>query len=360
VSNPQLGDQYCGEITVAPAHGWQGPSDRYVIDPDRADGGYPDNCDVIANRPYLRVYGADLSAGSRFIDGSGACNSNPSPIKGYLSSRPNKSGSGSQLAAVAMQAINGFRTASLRTSAPTAPNGLSFGNEPPDDGHYQGTPICSTDFYGETQADEGDKKNIISAGALTPHSHPGHDQTLYEGDLVLNGTGPIPFNGKKIIYVDGNVRITGDIAFAGFADPTEAPSFTLVARGNIYISKNVNRLDGIYVAQAGSDGSGGTIYTCAKPSEFDQYRPGSTELLDNCYDDAQLTVNGAFIADNVEFLRVYKSLRDSKQNHLETAAVTNAAEVFNYSPEIYLSPPPFTASSSSIETQFYTTLPPIL
>ncbi|HEX5798149.1 MAG TPA: hypothetical protein VFX79_02235 [Candidatus Saccharimonadales bacterium] len=363
VSNPQLGDQYCGEISVAPAHGWQGPGgsgDRYVIDSGRSDGGYPDNCDVVANRPYLRAYGADVTAGSRFIDGNGACNSNPSPIKGYLSSRPNKSGAGSQLAAIAMQAIEGFRTASLRTSAPTAPDGLSFGNEDPADGHYQGTPICSTDFYNETQADEGEKKNVVSSGSLTPHSHPGYDQTLYDGNLVLNGTGGSPFNGKKIIYVNGNVRITSDIAFNGFADPLEAPSFTLVASGNIYISKNVNRLDGIYVAQARGDGSGGTIYTCSKATEFDQYRAGSTELLDNCYDDAQLTVNGAFIANDVEFLRVYKSVRDSEDDHLETASNTDAAEVFNYTPEIYLSPPPFAASSSSIDTQFYTTLPPIL
>ncbi|MEX2014670.1 MAG: hypothetical protein WD885_01935, partial [Candidatus Saccharimonadales bacterium] len=361
VSSPQLYDEYCGEISVSPAAGWEGPGGhRYVTEPSESDGFA---CSYIANRPYVRAYGADIAAGSLFIDSTnGACNANPSPVKGYVSGRPNKSGSGSQLAAIAMQAIEGFRTASLRTAPPTtvaAPNGLSFGNDPPV-GNYQGISICSSDLYGETQADEGDKKNIVSTGALTPNSHPGHDQTLYNDDLVLNGTGPTPFNDKKIIYVNGDVRITGNIEFAGFADPLEAPSFTLVASGNIYISKNVSRLDGIYVAQARDDGSGGTIYSCAKPTEFDQYRAGSTELLDNCYTDAQLTVNGAFVAVNVELLRVYKSLRDSEDDHLETAGNTDAAEVFNYSPEIYLSPPPFAASSSSAESQFYTTLPPIL
>lgn len=367
ISNSVLGDEYCGQISISPAWGWQGPGgagDRVVLEHSRSNG---PTCDNIVNRPYLRAYGADVVAGSAFEGDS--CNPSPTDnIRTHTSIRNNKSGSGTQLAGIAMGTIEGFNTASLRNSPPQAKDGLSFGNDPPPGG-YEGEPICFTDFYGDTQADEGDKKNVVSVGDLTPRSHPGYDQTLYDGDLVLNGTGVTPFNGKKIIYVNGNVRITGDISYAGFSDPTDAPSFMLVARGNIYIGNNVKRLDGLYVAQQKSDNTGGTIFTCAKPGEFEGYEDGSSTIFDNCGGpqgegtvpgNKQLTVNGAFIAHGVKFHRVHKSVRDSRSNIQETPGVTQSSEIFNFSPEIYLSPPPFVSGTGVPPTQYYTTLPPIL
>ncbi len=381
ISSSVFGDEYCGRTTVSPAHGWQGPSQKIVLLPSRSNG---PACNDITNRPYLRAYGADVAAGSRFVDGSGVCNENINQIKGYTSPRLNKSGAGAQLAGIAMSTIESFRTASLRTptNPPTANSGLSFGNTPSPVGQYAGEPICATDFYNETQADNSDPsdnidKKTVSTGSLSPNSHPDHEQTLYNGNLVLNGANN--FNRKKIIYVNGNVRITNNIAYESFSDPTEAPSFMLVASGSIYIANNVKGLDGIYVAQQRSDGTGGVIYTCAKTSGFEGYNDGTSEMFDNCggpqgensnlADDKRLIVNGAFIAHHIKFDRIHKSLRDSKSNTNERADhdpgtiphKTEGSEVFNFSPEIYLSPPPFARDASSAsKSPYFTTLPPIL
>lgn len=367
ISGSVLGDEYCGRISVSPVRGWEGPGgDRSVLDSGpRTDV----TCNDIANRPYMRAYGADVAAGSRFVGENAECNANVNQIRGYTSSHANKSGTGAQLAAIAMNTIESFRTASLRTSSPTASNGLSFGNTPSPIGQYAGEPVCSTDFYNDTQSDDPDKKNTVSTGSLSPNSFSGTDQTLYNGNLVLTGAGG--FNGKKIIYVDGNVRITDNITYAGFSDPTEAPAFMLVASGNIYIENDVTRLDGIYVAQQRPDASGGTIFTCAKIAVFEGYADGSMDLFNNCggpqgengnpADDKKLVVNGAFIAQHIKFDRIHKSLRDSRSDTNELTGVSQGSEIFNFSPEMYLSPPPF-AKDPTADNQgpYYTTLPPIL
>ncbi len=372
ISNPKLGDRYCGRITVSPYLGWQGPSDRVDILGSKTVG---DPCADIVNHPYVRAYGADVSAGSNFVGEDEECNASSKQIKSYTSTHANKSGSGAQLAAIAMDTIEQFRTASLRSANPKAPNGLSFGNDSSPIGHYSGEPLCSTDFYGDTQSEDSTKKNTVSSTTINLSSagsyYAGYDQTLVTNgtdnnhQLSLNGANN--FNDKKIIYVDGDVRINSNISYLPFSDPTEAPAFMLVARGNIYISRNVTRLDGIYVAQQKPDGSGGVIFSCAKPGQFSEYN--TTEMFDNCGGPGgegagtirQLTVNGAFIAFDIKLHRVHKSVRDSKSDTLEAANVTQASEIFNFSPEMYLSQPPFSRESSGdTKFQYYTTLPPVL
>ena len=388
ITGSKLGDQYCGRISVSPVRGWQGPGgDRHVLDAGpRTDG----ECRDVVNHPYVRAYGSDIVAGSNFMADE-VCNANVKRIDSYISTHADKSGSGVQLAAIAMGTIESFSTASLRTSSPTALTGLSFGNTPNPVGQYAGQPLCSTNFYGETQSNDDNptddavdtvNKNTVGDHNISPGDYlPNYGQTLVTNpshQVTLGGDGS--FNGKKIIYVDGDVTITGNIAYQPFTDPTEAPAFMLVAKGNIYIGKNVTRLDGLYVAQAKDDASGGIIFTCARPGDFAAYN--DNEKFDNCGgpegensnppDDKRLIVNGSFIANNIRLDRIHKSVRDSKSNINEkadrdpsaTPHNTEASEVFNFSPEMYLSQPPFakngTSSSSSTIFQYYTTLPPIL
>jgi hypothetical protein len=146
----------------------------------------------------------------------------------------------------------------------------------------------------------------------------------------------------------------------------------VIVKGNIRIDKDVTQLDGIYVAQPKNSDSGnnpsdgGLIYTC---SQLDDSYPIS-ELRDKC--GKQLVINGSFISKKVIFHRTKGSVRcmellpptvpctPAEPN--EEASSDNIAEVFNFSPEAYLTP-----LSSKLETSapyqkydYITSLPPVL
>lgn len=151
----------------------------------------------------------------------------------------------------------------------------------------------------------------------------------------------IPIGSQVAIYVDGNVTITGNITYDGPAATSDAlPYLAIIARGNIYIEPGVDRIDGLLIAQPRDLNSptDGRIYTCA-PSGAP---PDATNIYTLC-SAKQLVVNGALIAQQVKFGRTFKSLKDSyslEAPAYATGTGTNAAEVINYSPEMYLAPSP--------------------
>ena len=103
-------------------------------------------------------------------------------------------------------------------------------------------------------------------------------------------------------------------------------------------------MDGLYIAQP-KDGqpNTGRIYTCAEngdavftPTAVYSTCGGARDDNDN---SQQLVVNGAFIAQRVVLNRVSHSIGNS--SHQESVRNSKAAEIFNFTPEIYLSPPVF-------------------
>lgn len=75
----------------------------------------------------------------------------------------------------------------------------------------------------------------------------------------------------------------------------------------------------------------------------------------------KLTFNGAVIAKQVKLLRTYSSLRNAALR--EPSATSQAAEVFNFSPEVYLTndlPLPLTGGANKGKYGSATTLPPVL
>jgi len=161
------------------------------------------------------------------------------------------------------------------------------------------------------------------------------------------------------IYITGNAYIEQDITFkdTAWATPDDVPSFYLVATGDIYVSPDVSELDGVYVAK-------GAIYTCAQDN-FTKF-PSAT-MYDACSN--QLTVNGAFIAQQVYLYRTYGSLRNSLGGespinpnggdctiNTRLAGRSNlydcAAEVFNFSPETFLGKPALGSPPSSGITKY--------
>lgn len=378
-----LGDGYCMEIILDRGHGWRGPNNMYHNEAnarasDCGDSGGPPT--AVVNRPYVRAYGADVAAGGGFGTSCGRTNAG---ILAYM--RPvgeqnptaDRSGSGAQLAAMAVDKITGFTSASVRTVPPSIPNGLTFahGSGAVDSnsmdaflgGYMSGDGWCMPDYYNVTQFVDGPNKTVTASnGDINVNGLADKKQTV----VNLGGTGAVTIPGgtnysrKHTVYVDGNVYIRGNIAYSpnyssGIAS---IPSFTLVVKGNIYVDSNVTQLDGLYIAQPNGQANTGRIYTCAAGASP---LPNGTAIYDNCGAEEggnrkQLTVNGAFIAEKVVLNRAGYSLRDSR--YKEAANNSKAAEVFKFSPEIYLSPPVFrtTATSTSGDYDYIAIPPPIL
>jgi hypothetical protein len=122
--------------------------------------------------------------------------------------------------------------------------------------------------------------------------------------------------------------------------------FRLIVRGNIYVSRNVTQLDGLYVAQDNG------FYTCANDTASP---PLDGTLYAAC--QAKLTVNGAVVARQIFLLRTRGSLSQSSAN--ETGSGGQAAEVFNYSPALWVNQP-VQSTEPTADYDAIISLPPIL
>jgi len=335
-----LGDRFCSTTVITAGSGWVTAGGVTT----NTTPSIAQNCTTIANKPYLRVYGNDVSAGGHF---SGPNASGSGIIDTYFSTNPLKNGSGVQFAAFATQAISGFSSASLIDTANLPSGADTFANSP-SRGNF-GDEQIATDYYEQTRYDASDTTNVntrpggnISAADLTKL------QTHVNGNVTFNGGN---INGRRALYVDGDVYISNNVTYGGFNNSY----FALIVKGNIYIAPGVHQLDGLYVAQP-DGGSGGQIVTCANS--------GGDALLNYTSCRNQLTINGAFVAQSVRFLRSIYSLRDSSRSNDGTTR-QNAAEIFNFSPEMYTVAPPFkkanaTAGSGSVgKYDSMVSLPPI-
>lgn len=274
-------------------------------------------------RPYLKVFGGDVHAGVDFhngttcVVGGGASN-----IWTYNRGTPNYQGTATQMAVFALGTIGEFASGSLQAGKPKL---LTFANNNPGLAYGGGSGVrpCVKNYWEKAPTAPPTSHSITSPIVLG------------EGD-------------KQDIFVEGDVYIGSDISYDTAAGVTwssrnEIPSFRLIVkRGNIYINSSVKRLDGIYIAMPGTDPTKGRIFTCVADN-IAPLAPTSAEIADKC-DDNKLTVNGAFIAKQVKLLRTANSLSNAtacsagSENDCK-AATSNAAEIFNYTPETWMAIP---------------------
>lgn len=364
----EVGDIVCIRfMTVAPAAGRMrvDGSPSAVTVASRSATGAPVCSEPLVNKPYMKVYGADVAAGGAFVGGN--C-TNASKIGAYYRSAPQLSGSSVQFAALAMGTIDQFASAQQRTATPIIPPiGLTFANTSGTYGGNFGGSRCIADFYGSIPDGATGIGGSVTISSLSDGAYTGG------GTVTITGGGPV--TGKKALFVDGTVIISGNIAYNTAAPATldDIPSLYIVAR-NIYIDKSVSQLDGTFVAQPSnpaSPGGDGLIYTCATSTTP---VPAAT-LFNDC--QTSLTINGAFVAQQVKFHRAFSSLRHSNRAEYPTNApplngclpnprlptdYTCAAEIFNFSPETYLAEPALrpTRSGASGKYDYITSLPPVL
>ncbi len=339
----------------------------------------PESRVVAGNKPYMKIYGGDVWSGGEF--GTGACvaPAGSGGVAGWAKSVVNGagwsqySGSSSQLTVTSLLFVNDrqFYSASTRPSASGTgntyqPKGLNFTNTTGDQygGDFSNGGRCFTDYYGKTYDATLYKDDHFNGGGIpddrSAYKLPNNTDATFGDFEIKRGQ-------QTAVYIDGDLYIDGDITYQNrvWRRRSDIPYFAVIVKGNIYIDNDVTRLDGLYIAQP--DGaSGGHIYTCfpVKPTKGPAY--DGTTLYPNC--QQQLSVNGSLIGKRVHFLRVRNSLKDAGVDEIPdfgTGAGTNAAEVINYSPDMYLADSPLkqgyisSGSSEAIKYDAISGMPPI-
>jgi hypothetical protein len=303
----------------------------------------------VYSKPYFQVMGGDVGVGG------GVPSVDPSTFRPTCSSTTNTSaivaswnkrdasfnGAGAQYAVRALLGITDFAPGQTGPGAPVA---LAFANT--DTGNTSAKPVTIDLTLGKYGGSFGD------TGA------PPCDTTIIDAALAKGSTGVVPGTGGDATIPAGNqtyvvkghdVYITGNISYDNTGDwgnnVNNIPNFRLVVLGgNIYIAPGVTNLDGLYYAAPNIDGTKGQIVTCATltgPVD-DALLSGSPPIGCNNV----LTVNGSFMAKRILLLRTFGTLHN---------APGVPAEVFNYSPEQWIS-----TGGGSGKNDAYTSLPPVL
>ncbi len=338
------GDQLCLTISADPGSG--------TVDYDgnvRSNNGSVTStatCETIKAKPYIGAFGGDVRAGGVF--GNTCTLATAAKIDTY-------NGSGSQLAAIASGTIDtnaGFKTFRMNTPG----NTLAFANTP-SSGNFSNS-HCIHDYFNDKPADlVGNLPSSLNGLA--------DGITYVNGDQTINGN-TNSFDKHSKVYINGNLTINKNIAFANgpWGSRASIPGLQVIVSGNIYISKDVTQLDGVYVSK-------GTVYT---RSEGVDRANGNAILTNRLYDNCnnQLVVNGALIAKDVKLLRAFGSNYMAGNSEHPTSSkscaagrqgFTCAGEVFNFTPETYLAQWPATSGGGNNNGAQYdsiTNLPPIL
>jgi hypothetical protein len=424
-SNVNPPDQYCANMTLTYARGYIWTSGGST---DISDGQSDTQsaCQSVYNEPYFKVYGSGVES---------TCTAN-GEIQGWNDdngSNPSTDandglGSGAQLSALALTGgINGFASGqdgSTYTSNSGAYRGigLSFANIDTTNLDQYGVSSSNTPkmggYYGTSTSSACNSFSAPSSSVTWDSSstdlHSSGDgnetvdiSSIPSGNYIYNGTGNLIIDvpvgssiaeGKIIkIYTDStkSVYIENNIPYdtnpptpwcivqnttSCPQDGSESPPFVQVVstNGDIFISPNVKQLDGMYVAE-GTATNAGKIFTCSASTSPDS-NEFSAMARDNLYSgcDKQLVVTGSFVAQQVNLMRTYGSLRDSinstnqaEENPRSTTRTcsndaddgqqaTCAAEVFDFSPEMYLSDPDSQFTISGLQPASFTSLPPVL
>lgn len=339
--------------------------------------------------PYFKTYGSDVFTGGWFDDDSDSCNSSVyyqkpgvSAFTGGIDTVTKTSGGSgapvgggsSQYGVLSVGRIAGTFGSdegfySAEAASPTRSTTLSFANNNADafGGTFEGAGApnqgnCIPDYY--------TTKRLPSAIPFTASSKPNPSnatgqwwlQTSTGSPLdLLNADVSIPTGNKLTIFVKGDVYIDGNIRYAAGATEANVQKFALVAEGNIYVDPAVTQLDGLYIAQPDLDlvasnpatGNTGVFWTC--------HPNNNAATLAATYPNSctnKLTVNGAVIAKQLKLLRTSGDIGSASL--AETPSVNTAAEVFNYTPEMFIGGPFFNpVPPSTNKIQSLISLPPV-
>ncbi len=320
----------------------------------------------VVDLPYFNVYGSGVRSGGDFPS---SCSGNGVLASWFDNNSGHMYGSSTGLNAIAMVNIVGFASNQTARGSPTR---LTFANtagvsgvgiSPNLGGSFDtGGSYCFDDPAEPTGAtDPGASMSVVGQTGVR------HRGTASAPSSLRITGGVIKKAQNLSVFVNGDVYISGDgISYddSTWTSAADIPSFVLVATGNIYIDAGVTQLDGVYIAKHTASGTGGQIYTCADDLGV-LYKSG--DMYNQC--NQQLTIHGVFEADRVNLMRTFGTLKDGASAAPSSCTdggapndrKTCSAEVFDFSPELYLSKPNIkSTSSSAVRYDAIVSLPPIL
>ncbi len=348
----------------------------------------------VGQYPYVQFFNGDVISGYGITDADTAvCDVQDSVIEANIGVSAVDSsiivGSGTQMAVFARGAVTGFRSAITQNtpiaSANTTPWTRIFANSQapstpltPANASTAGqlggeldANMCAENWFADIPTALTPSPGSSVADSINISNNLAENLVGYNGDTRFSyNISNLPdqvFSGNKKIFVEGNIIIGGGVDGAvnyrlndtGWTSVNDIPSVIFVARGNIYIDDNITRLDGVFVA-------GGSIYTCiptasinpgiTPESNYSQYGVGGT-----C-NTIPLTVNGAFVANDVKLWRTLGSTNQAT-GYQDFASTTTAAERFRLSPEAFISrrfgEPPANGNGGNKKLDSLISLPPV-
>jgi hypothetical protein len=369
-----VGNQLCIDINISPGGSTINGPNWNLIGTSTARA-----CVEIVAKPYIKVAGGDVSAGSNFT-GSGPCRNASASVMGWNKNNdPNYYGAGAQLAVFAQNEIRGFASGQgvPDTTNPAygfvAPEQLAFANTGIDSGeigglHYGGDfqgATCIPDYY------SGMPDNADTWVSLSDSN----DKSAGKPEAVFSRTGNLTLEGVKDnsayklalgnntrLYVNGDVYIKSDIvADVGATEVSQVPNFTLIVKGNIYIDPTVENLYGTYIAQP-NGGTGGNIYTCGYA--YGPYSSSTNNFVDRAYYGTcgahKLVVTGSFSADKVYFLRTGGTLNQDNGGTFTAGGYPGASETFIYNPLFWMRNANCGCTTNNDAFDSIASLPPVL
>lgn len=324
----------------------------------------------ISALPYMQSFRGDVVAGYgwKATDISVPC-TNDADVLGFVDNGVNPDGSentgsvvgsGTQMAVFARGAVEGFRSAITETNKNTRPwerifanagitvatNGINSDNRL--GGNFEAN-LCAENWFADMERSTpsgsiSGNQNITSLPEGTSYYNVGGS-----GTVTLYSSGPV--TGYRRIFINGNVRLgrnnptEKEIVYSttGWNSVNDIPMLQVIVTGNIWIDDSIEKIDGIIVA---SD----TIYTCAAtnltsfPTGYAANNPNAGAQSNylknndnsNCYTNP-LTVNGALLANKIEFWRTGGSISNASPNQDFNAPAT-IAERFRLPPEVFVAP----------------------
>jgi hypothetical protein len=370
----QYGDEICIDLTTNPSVGQISPSTNWapqdvtlgLSNQQDADDPWPTSpqsvcTPFLAAAPYLKVYDGDVSAGTASDINKQQCYDSDAGIDTFNQGTSPYAGAGTQLAAFAVNVINGFASAQNDSGSGTSPPiGLTFSNTL--GGTYGGdfgpSPSdCSTDYYNQGIASASTQ--YTDAGDILTSSFFANNPTgIYAFKVnggIINATN-IPVGYNITLYSSGSITIAGNITYGGVSTTlSQMPNLEIVTyQQPINIDHNVTQLTGIYVAE----GAGGIINDCADVPSTNNWYP-STDGSPSC--GQQLIVEGSFTANALYLSRTTNSIHFATPTEVSCASGVSpcdmAAEEFDYSPVNWLTYP---SQNTTPVVQAITGLPPIL
>ena len=323
--------------------------------------------------PFFNVQGGDIAAGVGFTEGTGCDQSASADIIGWNKGSNTYAGAGSYLGALATGNITDFVSGMGLSGGAATQSGhaLSFTNTTNIaaggyggqfvDASGNGVTPCLPDYYGNHSDGDPYAGTALNQADIDPYA--GTAQALSANDdgsdpnylLTIGSSGSvsIPAGTTITMYVRGNVYIQNNIVYSPYTLDS-VPRFNLYVSGNVYVNQGVTEIHGVYVTQVDPDaanpGTTGIFTTCAHDAT------STSEQYATC--NTRLKVVGAVASETeLRMSRTHGTLTTTPDARVAGGVVpAEPAELFEYSPELWLSAP----TSGTIGAQTYTSLPPVL